>query len=95
MISKFKIINIEIGMPTVNQAEKRLEMELDTAKRVGIVAAKIIHGYGSNGTGGKLKNAIRRYLLLKKQAGKIKTFVRGEDWSIFNQDTREIMQVCK
>lgn len=95
MMGKFQIINIEAGMPTVAQAQKRLDMELDAAKRVGIIAVKIIHGYGSSGTGGKLKKAIRNILQTKKNAGKIKAYVPGEEWDIFNQTAREIIGACK
>lgn len=95
MINKFQVINIEAGMPTVAQAQKRLDMELDAARKLGITAVKIIHGYGSSGTGGKLKKAIRASLQMKQQAGKIKAYVPGEEWNIFNQIAREIIEACK
>lgn len=94
MRNKFRIINIEEGMPTVAQAQKRLDMELDAARKMGITVVKIIHGYGSSGTGGKLKKAIRANLKIKKDSGKIKAFVPGEEWNIFNETTRGIIEVC-
>lgn len=91
---KYKIINIEAGMPTVEIGQKRLYFEITTAKRLGIKALKVIHGYGSSGVGGRLKKGILEYLAAKKKEGFIKDFVPGEDWSIFNQAARDIIEQC-
>jgi len=42
---------MEAGMPTVEDARRRLLEELRQAKQVGVRALKIIHGYGSSGKG--------------------------------------------
>jgi len=91
---KYKVINIEAGMPTVEVGQKRLYLELITAKRQGIKVLKIIHGYGSTGVGGRLKKGILEYLAAKKKEGIIKDFVPGEDWNIFNQSARNIIEQC-
>lgn len=89
---KHKVINIEAGMPTVEVGQKRLYLEIVTAKRQGIKILKIIHGYGSSGVGGKLKKGILEFLAVKKKEGIIKAFVPGEDWSIFNKAARDILE---
>jgi hypothetical protein len=94
MKSKFKVINIEAGMPTVEVGRKRLYLEIVTARNQGIHFLKVIHSYGSTGVGGRLKRGILEYLALKKKEGFIKSFVPGEDWSIFNQAARDIMEQC-
>lgn len=94
MRNKIKCINIEAGMPTADVAEKRALFEISTAKREGIKVLKIIHGYGSTGTGGKLKDAIGRLLASKKREGVIKSFVNGGDWDIFNKSSRDILDSC-
>lgn len=94
MKSKFKIINIEAGMPTVEVGQKRLYLEIVTAKNQGIRFLKVIHGYGSSGVGGRLKRGILEFLAAKKKEGFIKAYVPGEDWSIFNQAARDIMEQC-
>jgi hypothetical protein len=91
---KYKIINIEAGMPIVEVGQKRLYLEIVTAKRQGIIALKVIHGYGSSGVGGRLKKGVLEYLAAKKKEGLVKAFVPDEDWSIFNQDSRDIMEQC-
>jgi len=64
------------------------------AKNQGVKALKVIHGYGSSGVGGRLKRGILEFLAAKKKEGFIKAFVPDEDWSIFNQITRDILEQC-
>lgn len=94
MKSKIKIVNIEAGMPTVEVGQKRLYLEIVTARSQGIRFLKVIHGYGSSGVGGRLKKGILEFLAAKKKDGFIKAFVPGEDWNIFTQAARDIMEQC-
>lgn len=89
---KYKIINIESGMPTVEAGQKKLYFEIVTARRQGIKVIKVIHGYGSSGVGGRLKKGILEYLALKKREGFIKEYISGDDFDIFNQSTRNILE---
>lgn len=73
-----RTINLEAGKPTVEEALIRLERELNFAKSAGVLLIRIIHGYGSSGVGGDIRNACRRYLLEAYQKGKIKRFIPGE-----------------
>lgn len=61
-------LNIKHDMPTVDQA-RRLILELDRAKKQGYKAIKLIHGYGSIGKGGVLKDALRKSLSLRRSSG--------------------------
>jgi hypothetical protein len=61
------------------------------AKRDGVTALKVIHGYGSSGVGGKLRIEIRRFLGSKKVEGRIKNYIGGEQWSVFNSAARDIL----
>jgi len=45
-------LNIEAGMPTIEQARQILISELKQAKRSGLSAVKVIYGYGSTDKGG-------------------------------------------
>jgi len=44
-------MNIEYGMPTVDEAMPLLTERLRSLKKSCVKAVKIIHGYGSNGEG--------------------------------------------
>ena len=74
MSATMMTINLEDGMPTVEQAQRRLTGELGRARGSGAKAVKLIHGYGSTGVGGKLRIGIRQFLGAKKRQNTIKTF---------------------
>ena len=87
-------VNLEEGMPTVPQAQSRLIAELGRARASGAKAVKLIHGYGSSGVGGKLKIGVRQFLSTKKRQNKIQTFVAGEEWDIFDEESRRLLADC-
>lgn len=88
-----RVANIEAGMPDVETGKKRLSLEIATAKRLGIKAIKVIHGYGSTGKGGKLKKGLLEYLEQQRKKGLIKAFVPGDEWSIFNPGARAVLDL--
>ena len=70
------IINLEKDMPTVEAALMRLRLELSTLRRTGISTIKIIHGYGSSGTGGAIRTATRQFLSEQLRRARSKLIVR-------------------
>lgn len=94
MAGYLKEVNLEQGMPLVDAAVKRLTYELRNGKALGAGAVKLIHGYGSSGTGGKIRVAVRRYLEGQKARGLIRDFIPGERFSIFDEGTRAAFLVC-
>ena len=89
-----KTLNIEAGLPTVDEARRLLIAELKQAKQSGFAAVKIIHGYGSTGTGGALRGALRTSLLRRKKEGLVTRVIFGEKWSVFEEDTRFAIENC-
>ena len=81
-------------MPFADQAVKRLTFELHQSRRQGFAVLKIIHGYGSSGTGGKIRTASRKYLAGLKERGEIKEWIPGEKFSIFEESTRRAFVQC-
>ncbi len=88
------LINLEVGKPTANEALLRLDFELMRARRAGAVAAKIIHGYGSSGVGGVLREIVQQALGGMQADGKIRAFVAGEDWRISNEAAWQMQKAC-
>lgn len=70
-----KTYNIKQDFPTKILAKDRLEIILKYEKEAII---KIIHGYGSSGVGGDIKDMIRELLELKLHQKKIKAYIPGE-----------------
>ena len=55
-----QIVNLEAGMPTVDMARTHLNMTLRSAKANRVKVLKLIHGYGSSGKGGAIRQRKRR-----------------------------------
>lgn len=82
------VVNLESGMPTVDRAMIQLRQTLLTAKSRRTDVIKLIHGYGSTGKGGAIRSAVRRELNLRAEAGEIRCYICGEDFSPFDESSR-------
>lgn len=80
-----KTVNLEAGMPTVNEALLRLDRELVLARQQGYALLKIIHGYGSSGVGGTLRIEIQKSLRQRVGNSQIRAFIPGEDWRVSDE----------
>ena len=87
-------VNLELGRPSADEALRRLEHELAAKRHLRAKAMKIIHGYGSSGTGGKIRLEARKYLARLSAKGEIGGFIPGEEFSIFQEDTRRAFLRC-
>ena len=93
--SPLREVNLEAGLPHVDQAIKRLTVEIHHSRKLGCTVLKIIHGYGSSGTGGRIRTESRKYLTRLKGQGAIRDFVPGEKFSIFEEATRQAFLRCQ
>ena len=89
-----KEVNIKSDMPTASDAVKRVTYNIRNGKAWGCGAIKFIHGYGSTGKGGKIRTDVRRYLQEQKNKRLIKDYIIGEEFSIFNESTRNAFMLC-
>ena len=81
-------------MPRVEQAMKKLTFMIHSKKKMGVVVAKVIHGFGSSGAGGSIRVRCREYLASMKKRGVIKGFIAGEQFSVFEAETRGALDIC-
>ena len=88
MSGRVRVINLEQGFPSRDQAYQKLEAALTRARKDGIAVLKVIHGYGSTGAGGVLRFAIRGFLRQRKEKGETAAFVNGESWSSFEERSK-------
>ena len=93
-MGELREVNLESGMPAADQAIRRLTFELHRSRSQGCAVLKIIHGYGSSGRGGKIRVEARADLERLCRRGEIPGFIPGEDFSIFNAQTRSALQAC-
>jgi hypothetical protein len=84
--------NVESSFPTLDEARRLVIDEIKSAKRKGFRVLKIIHGYGSSGKGGAHCTGLRKSFGLRKKEGVIKDFLAGEEFSIFNNATLNLLE---
>jgi hypothetical protein len=81
-------------MPDAGLAIRRVTYNIRNGKVLGAAAVKFIHGYGSTGKGGRIRVETRRYLEEQRQKRRIRGFITGEDFSIFDEPTRAAFALC-
>jgi hypothetical protein len=86
-----KTVNLEEGMPPVREALLRLDRELKRAQDEGIGLLKLIHGYGSKGTGGEIRMAAQKRLLEMRDRGQVRGCIFGENWTKSDEQTWQIL----
>ena len=87
-----KIIDLEEGMPKVEEARLRMQHQLHVARQQGYAAVKLIHGYGSSGAGGALRLELQKDLQRHVETAGIKCFIAGENWRISDEQTWELLK---
>lgn len=87
-------LNLETGMPTVEEAVGRLRIGLQEMRGRGVCLVRLIHGYGSTGRGGALRMGIRAELARMKKRRLIRDFVAGEDFGPFHEAARALVDRC-
>jgi hypothetical protein len=87
-----KIINLEDGMPKVEEARLRMQRELQIARQQGYAAVKLIHGWGSSGIGGSLRVELQKELLRLAGLSGVRSFIAGENWRISDEKTWELLK---
>ena len=93
-VEKMRIINLEQGMPTTDRALVLMGQMLRTAKAGGERCIKLIHGYGSTGSGGAIRAAVCRELRARQATGSIRLFVQGDRFSPFYEEARRAVDLC-
>ena len=83
-------LNIKEGMPLVCDAMHYLKTSLARYRSTKYKCVLIIHGYGSTGKGGAIRDQAREWLKAQERNGKIKTVIFGENFSIFNCKALEL-----
>ncbi|MDD2190232.1 MAG: hypothetical protein PHV71_05550 [Eubacteriales bacterium] len=90
-MSKVKEVNLEYGSPVVDIAVKNMINQLGTCKKQGYKAVILVHGYGSSGTGGVIKAAVRSKLREPSLSGMVKSYCGGEHWF---EKKKELLSIC-
>lgn len=77
-----RTVNLEQGMPTVEEALQRMRLELGTSRTLGYKIVRLIHGYGSSGRGGAIREAVRK---------NVSNAIPGEEFDAFHPAARQLL----
>jgi hypothetical protein len=86
-----KTVNLKERMPLVHQALSQMERELAVARAEGCGLVKLIHGYGSTGTGGEIRIGVQKRLREMSERGEIRRFIFGENWGKSDEQAWKIV----
>lgn len=87
-----KTVNLEQGMPFVEQAIVRLKQEIEDAKRQYVSVITLIHGYGSTGSGGVIRIESRKMLDYLVSMNVINAYLPGELFNHREKSVKSILQ---
>ncbi|MCL2045032.1 MAG: hypothetical protein FWG88_01425 [Oscillospiraceae bacterium] len=94
MSGKLREVDIKSDKPTVDDAIRRMTYNIKNGKALGADVVKFIHGYGASGKGGAIRVEARKYLDRQVASRQISYYIKGEDFSIFDDNTRKAFTVC-
>lgn len=94
-MKRLKEINLEDGKPTVDDALIMLKSSINNAKSSNVGCLYIIHGYGSSGKGGVIRDKVRQWLNAQARNGTVKSVINGEDFNIFNFKALQLKNTYK
>ena len=72
-------INLELNMPTVDEALDRFDDQLRVVIEAGFKVVKVIHGHGSSGVGGKIRRSFREAMEHNRWGHLIREIYHGEE----------------
>ena len=86
-------LNVEAGLPTVAEALRRLEAQLDRARAEGVRVVRVIHGWGSAaGGGGKIRAAARQWLRGQLEQRRIRSLLFGDHYTHTSPEGRDFIR---
>ena len=79
---QIRTVNLKEGLPVVEDALSSMRREISDARACRVKVLKLVHGYGSTGTGGKIKRAVQVELASMHLQGQIRMYVVGDDYAV-------------
>ena len=77
--SGMAVVNLKKGRPTVDVARDRLDAAIRNHQLRSTEGLVLIHGYGSSGEGGRIREIVLERLQSLKHDGAIRDYVAGEN----------------
>ena len=91
---KLVTIDIKSENQTVAEAIAQFLVEVEAYQKGGYKVMKVIHGYGSHGVGGAIKNAFLKKCQDLKNRARIEDFVCCDHWTEKNVVRKIAINYC-
>lgn len=87
-----KVVNLEQGLPIAEVALHKMEQAISEGKRQNLTVLTFIHGYGSSGKGGVIRQECRKTLDYMRSRNVIKAYIFGEDFNKRSGSVRDLIR---
>jgi hypothetical protein len=81
------------GMPQADLACASFRSFISEVSAIGGGVARILHGYGSSGVGGKIRTMVRSDLARMTDAGSVTAWIPAEEWCSGRHDAADFLEV--
>lgn len=85
-------IDIKSDGQAVSEAIAQTLIAIEQSQKGGYEIVKVLHGYGSHGTGGEIKKNLLNFLSLYKKQKKIKDYVCADSISLPMR--KKLIDIC-
>lgn len=86
-----RVLNLKQGQPSTDEAERLLRNKLVSYRQESVRVVKVIHGWGSNGVGGAIRDRVHDVCQVLQTQRSIRLFVPGEAFSAYTQEGRTLV----
>lgn len=86
-----RVLNIEQGRPSTDEAEHLFRSKLISYRQESVRVVKVIHGWGSSGVGGSIRDRVHDVCHVLQAQRSIRLFVPGEAFSAYTQAGRTLV----
>jgi hypothetical protein len=91
-ITETLIFDLELGAPLVEEAIAKFEKYLEVASNAGFKTMLVIHGYGSSGKGGEIRETLRDNLEHNFYSDRVVDYYLGEDLKEGNEPYTQLLK---
>ncbi len=87
-------LNIKTGLPLADDAINRMQSGVAIERANGTRVVRIIHGWGSSGRGGTIRERVHQELASMRARGTIIDYIPGEEFSISSEKGDRLLLAC-
>lgn len=89
---KQRTVNLKAGLPVASVALARMTEAIADSARQGVTFLTLIHGYGSSGKGGVIRDECRKALAFLRDKGVVREVIAGEEFDRRSGQVKALLQ---